>query len=306
MAGIGRDFKFRRLLHRVGESLLRQDLDSLVFMCRDVIPLARMERVRSPTDLWQALSERGKLTKDDLSYLALLMSSIGKENLLGDFEAHGFPVVTAVKDADYQFQESILKVAHNLTSTEVKELAHLFQDYIKLIPDKVFSATQLFQMLLQRQVISLTNLHPLFYSLVAIGRSDLTNYFSHYLPPPCSSAFPTAMDITCGKSVCHLLEYFLGDSFYFQISMLEISLQAANFFLIKTCSCPGMRLLNRLVFLLSDKDHVVLSLLRILFLHTPMEVPPPLKKHNLFMMQLPHYSHPQRTCRYPPIFYLLD
>lgn len=186
-AGI-RDIEFRKLLYRVGESLPRQDLDSLTFMCHDVIPVARMERVRCATDLWQALTERGKLTKNDLSYLTLLMGSIGRESLLGELQAQGFPVLVPVKNAEYLFKESLLKVAHNLSSTDVKELTYLFQENIRLNSDKVFSATQLFQMLLQRQIISPSNLELLWDGLVDIGRTDLTNHIGHYLPLPTKAA----------------------------------------------------------------------------------------------------------------------
>lgn len=182
-----RNLDFRKLLYRLGESLSRQDVDSLIFMCRDVIPVARMERVQSAVDLWEALSGAGKLTKSDLSYLSLLMDSIGRQNLLVDLQAHGFSVVAPVKNAEYMFHESLLKVAHNLSSIEVKELTYMFHE---LNSDKVFSATQMFLMLLQRQIISPTNLQPLCGGLEVIGRSDLTNYISHYLPSLPRNAAP--------------------------------------------------------------------------------------------------------------------
>ena len=199
-AGIN-EFEYRALLYRVGKNLSRHDLEGLTFMCRDIIPVARMERVRSATDLWQALTEKGKLTKNDLSYISLLMSSIGRENLLSGFQAQGCLILATVKNFDYLFQESLLKVANNLSSTEVKELTYLFQENIRLNSDKVFSATQLFQVLLQRQIISPTNLEPLFDGLVDIRRSDLTNYISHYLPA--SNTSPSHGRLI---TLCHLLE----------------------------------------------------------------------------------------------------
>ena len=183
MAG-NRDLQFRTQLYRLGEQLTRQDLDSLTFLCRDIIPVARMERVRSPTDLWQALSERGKLSKHDLSYLTSLLNSIDKVNLLEGLQEHGFPTGSLQRDAEYKFKEDLLKVALSLTATEVKELSYLFQAWVQINPDKMFSATQMFQVLLQRQIISPSNIEPLFEGLENIGRSDITKYIACYLPRP--------------------------------------------------------------------------------------------------------------------------
>ena len=195
-----RDLLFRKLLHRLGENLSRQDLDSLTFMCRDVVSVARMERVQSSSDLWQALTERNKLSKNDLSYLALLMSSIGRENLLDGLQTNGFSILTPVKSAGCLFLESLLKIAQNLSSTEIKDMTYLFEE---INSDNVFSATQLFQTLLQRQIISPTNVQRLCDSLVALGRCDLTDHISHYLPPPPRNT-ESQLRATHSK-LCHVL-----------------------------------------------------------------------------------------------------
>ena len=178
------DFQFRTLLYRLGEKLTRQDLDNLLFLCRDIIPVARMERVRTATDLWQALSEKGQLSRHDLSFLATLMDSIDRLNVLDDFFAQGFAVGSPKKTPNYLFLESLLKVGQNLTASEVKDLSYMLQGSVLVNPDKVFSATQMFQMLLQRQVISPANVRPLTAALQSIGRSDATKHLANYVPMP--------------------------------------------------------------------------------------------------------------------------
>lgn len=178
------DLKFRAQLYRLGEKLTRQDLENLTFLCRDVIPVARMERVRSATDLWQALSERGQLTKHDLSFLYTLMSSIDRVNLLDELHAHGFPLGSIKKNPEYLFLESLLKVSVSLTASEVKDLSYMLQASVQSNPDKMFSATQMFQVLIQRQLIGPGDVKVLTTGLEAIGRTDTLKYLWNYMPRP--------------------------------------------------------------------------------------------------------------------------
>ena len=53
---------FRRCLNHISQNLSRQQFDEMKFMCKDVIPYAKMEKVHVGIDLFQALEERGRLT----------------------------------------------------------------------------------------------------------------------------------------------------------------------------------------------------------------------------------------------------
>ena len=53
---------FRRCLNHISQNLSRQHFDEMKFMCKDVIPYARMEKIHGGIDLFQALEERGRLT----------------------------------------------------------------------------------------------------------------------------------------------------------------------------------------------------------------------------------------------------
>ena len=54
-----RRIAFRRCLGHISQNLSRQQFDDMKFMCKDVIPLARMEKIHGALDLFQALEERG-------------------------------------------------------------------------------------------------------------------------------------------------------------------------------------------------------------------------------------------------------
>lgn len=175
---------FRKLLYRLGEKLTPQDLDSLIFICRGTLRASRMERVRSGTELFQALSERGKLSANDLSYLVQILASIGKDNLLDDLAAAGFPTSVSSKpvDKDYMFQECLVKVAQDLQSVDVEKATFVLGSTVEhLNTQKIFSATQLFQILQQRQIITVGNLRPLYDVLLEIGRKDCTSHINLYL-----------------------------------------------------------------------------------------------------------------------------
>lgn len=179
-----RQLSFRKYLYRLGEKLTSQDLDSLIFICRGTLRASRLDRVRTGTELFQALSERGKLSADDLAYLSQILASIGKENLLGDLEAAGFTTSLPSKstDSDYLFQECLVKIAQDLTSLDVEKASFVLGPTLgNLDPQKVFSATQLFQILQQRQLITISNLRLLYDALMEIGRKDATSHINAYL-----------------------------------------------------------------------------------------------------------------------------
>lgn len=208
-----RQLTFRKLLFRLGEKLSSQDLDSLIFVCKGALRASRMDRVRSGTELFQALSERGKLSANDLSYLAQILASIGKENLLSDLQVAGFPTALSPGhiDKEYMFQECLVRVAQDLTSLEVEKAIFVLGSNLgHLNSQKVFSATQLFQILQQRQLITASNLRPLYDALLEIGRKDATSHINLYLQRVgLASYMPSETLVNNGEfSDCWMTLYF--------------------------------------------------------------------------------------------------
>ena len=215
-----RQLSFRKLLFRLGEKLSRQDLHNLCFLCKGtrVIRAARMEKISSPTELFQALTERGKLSSDDLGYLAQILTSIGKDNLLSDLKGAGYPVLVSPEtyDVNYMFQECLLKVAMDLTSLELERiLFFLDPDVGHVSSDKFYSATHLFEVLQQRQSITSTNLRPLYDALLEIGRKDATCHILSYMQRANLSSYlpndsqPSNGEFTKLASVLYLGLFFL-------------------------------------------------------------------------------------------------
>ena len=88
---------FRRCLNRLSNQLSRQNLDDMKFVCKDHVPVARMERVRGALDLFQALEERGELSMNDTSFLVKVLVGIERSNLVADLIAAGFAPPDAVQ-----------------------------------------------------------------------------------------------------------------------------------------------------------------------------------------------------------------
>lgn len=187
--------KFRGTMARIANQLSRMNVEELKFMCQGVVPVARMERVRGALELFQALEERGKLSMDNLSFLSQILISVGCDRVLGELERDGFAVSRApprenlpaagMPDHDakeYLFTECLMQITHGLKSEEVQSLSYTWSDpYLGINMDRIFSATQLFQLLQQRQVITPDDLRPLFDGLYQIGRSDLCHKINSYL-----------------------------------------------------------------------------------------------------------------------------
>lgn len=72
----------RGLLLAVSDELDGAELAALKFLCRDHIPWRRLEDVRTPHDLFEALQEKAMLEPGNLAFLRELLYRIGRIDLL--------------------------------------------------------------------------------------------------------------------------------------------------------------------------------------------------------------------------------
>ena len=208
--------EFRRCLNRLSNQLSRQNVEDMKFVCKDHVPVSRMERVMSSLDIFQALEERGKLSHTDTSFLVKVLVSIERSNLVSELVSAGFAKPDSLQrqqalpplqgglrtmqppgdqgssghGRELLFNEMLLKIAQNLSARDVESLTFTLCDSVLgMNADRVSSATQLFQLLQQRQIVTPTNLQALFNELENIGRSDLSKKINNYLTeigrPPC-------------------------------------------------------------------------------------------------------------------------
>ena len=186
--------KFRKALLRISGQLSRQDLDYIKFLCEDDVPRSRMERVRSGTDLFNALEERGKLSVKNLAFLVNVLTTINRAPLVDVcLKDEGFMIPPSTLQVagprgqispqalQFMFRECLVKIAMGLQSTEVNNLVYVFQPKLQISPDTVFSTTNLFTLLMQRQFLTPTDLRLLHDSLGDIQRYDLMRVINDFM-----------------------------------------------------------------------------------------------------------------------------
>ena len=190
--------KLRSSLIRISNQLARHNLEDLKFLCRDVVPMARMETVSNAIDLFTALEEMDKLLLDDLEFLGRILTSIGRKRLLLELESDGFnvpvwhsnrPDIELTEDEashcpiskEYLFTECLMKIAQELPSMPVAALSFKWSSVVPSPGRSDISAHRLFQTLQQRVIIAPDNPRWLYNDLHEIGRSDLAQKINDYL-----------------------------------------------------------------------------------------------------------------------------
>lgn len=195
---------FRRALNRVAAELGRQDLDNLKFMCKDVIPESKLEKTRSALDLFTSLEERGKLGVDNLEFLTNCLATIGRHRTLSHLRVAGFsvpdptvngsspvqlpspvsqqpPSSTSPSSEEFLFRQLLMQIAQQLQSNQVDQLAFNWcEPYLGITRENIYSATQLFTLMQQRDIITPSNLDLLYHELNEIGRRDLMKLIDDY------------------------------------------------------------------------------------------------------------------------------
>ncbi len=172
---------FRVALLRVSDQLTNQQLDYLKFLSRSVLTNSRIDKIRSSLDLFYALEERGKLSANNTTFLHQMLNSAGYNEArrqLAEFPPFNGIVET---DQNYLFYECLLRVAMDLESGEFDTMKYYFKDQLKQNVQKIYTATELFQLLIQRQIVRTTDLKQLFYALIETGRADLCDKVNLYM-----------------------------------------------------------------------------------------------------------------------------
>lgn len=75
---------FRIMLNNLAHLLSERDLQSMKYLCRDLIPRGRLENIEDPLDLWDALEQRDQLGVNNTRFLRQLLTygTEGRRDLL--------------------------------------------------------------------------------------------------------------------------------------------------------------------------------------------------------------------------------
>ena len=198
---------FRVILLRVNEQVSNQQLESLKFLSRTVIPNAHMDRIRQPLDLFNQLEQRGKLSPDYVGFLRLLLESADCSDALRELQYASSPGVEQ-GDQEFHFRKCLLRIAVELNSVEFDGLKFTLKEKLKQSTDRIYSATDLFQLLIQRQIVTSTDLRALYDLLFNMGRKDLCEVVNKYMLAIQRQPYQMLNQGTCTLVTCCNLSTF--------------------------------------------------------------------------------------------------
>lgn len=94
--------EMRRMLVQLNNLIQPDELCSMKFLCKDIIPLRKREEIRNSIDLFNELEQRGKLKWDDVSFVGYLLRNAcyGRTDVLDIFSTYK-PLERSEFDAEY-------------------------------------------------------------------------------------------------------------------------------------------------------------------------------------------------------------
>lgn len=181
-------------LKRLADQLTRSDLQSMLVMSKDLIPVSHQEKVDSPLDLLRALEEYGFLSPKDTSILGILLEH--KQHLLeylkpiastsGSEMAAQFSSTTTqyhtqpnTKPCVSKYQSLLRHVGESLSCQEVEHLKTL-QPLCTLATGSAVTGTQLMLHWEQLGLVSALEIGFLCKVLHTIGRQSLCQEVAIY------------------------------------------------------------------------------------------------------------------------------
>lgn len=75
------DSNFRSLLLQLSNNLTRKELQALKFLCRDVVPRDKLEKINHGFELFEALENLKKLSVRDRDFLASKLIAVNRTDL---------------------------------------------------------------------------------------------------------------------------------------------------------------------------------------------------------------------------------
>lgn len=179
--------KFRKALLRISNELRKKDFEYIKFLCEDDVPKSKMEHIISGIDLFNALEERGKISEKNLGLLVKILATIPRYDLIQFLREEGFVIPTQVtspmthNSQMFLFRECLVKIADRLHLENVDALIFILQQELQVSRDTLSSTMELFKLMMQRQIITATNLKELHHALWALDRYDLVRLIHDYL-----------------------------------------------------------------------------------------------------------------------------
>ncbi|EDO44917.1 predicted protein [Nematostella vectensis] len=151
---------FRALLLKISDELTSENLSSMRFVCRDVIPAGRLEHFRRPIDMFVEFERLNRLDEKNRDFLASILVQIGRPDLRN--------LLLEITDSTGNVQQVYWKVLGRKLGLKENIIESIDVDY-RRIQEKAY------QMLLawQRTMSKKATVQALMDGLARSGRRDL-------------------------------------------------------------------------------------------------------------------------------------
>ncbi|NWW49822.1 CASPA protein, partial [Pedionomus torquatus] len=128
----GVSLKFRQQLLLIDENLVAEDVAALKFLCTDLLPIRKLENVKSAVDIFQLLMAEEYLKEEDTFLLAELLYRMKCHSLLKKLGYSKEKVQECLheKGRVSPYRQMLYELSENITDDMLKDIIFLLQNYL--------------------------------------------------------------------------------------------------------------------------------------------------------------------------------
>lgn len=177
----------RKNLVEIGEELGKVDVESLKFLCKDVLPRRSIQKMDRATQIFISLLEKGKLKPDDGDFLLQCLYYMKKHNIIKKLGYRCEDIEKNIKEKKYKvtpYRAMLFELSEDLDKDEIETIKFSMKEKYSMKKnqmDRLRSGLNIMDTLETDGHIDETNVKDLEnFILQVLGRDDLKKYFDEY------------------------------------------------------------------------------------------------------------------------------
>ncbi|KAJ8320078.1 hypothetical protein KUTeg_001665 [Tegillarca granosa] len=177
----------RKNLVEIGEELGKVDVESLKFLCKDVLPRRSIQKMDRATQIFISLLEKGKLKPDDGDFLLQCLYYMKKHNIIKKLGYRCEDIEKNIKEKKYKvtpYRAMLFELSEDLDTDEIETIKFSIKEKYSMKKnqmDRLRSGLNIMDTLETDGHIDETNVKDLEnFILQVLGRDDLKKYFDEY------------------------------------------------------------------------------------------------------------------------------
>ncbi|XP_013381129.1 caspase-8 [Lingula anatina] len=175
---------FRMLLKKVDEQLVSRDLNAIKFLCRDVLPHSKLEKINRGLALFTELEYKGLLSPNNLKLLEECLFRIQRADLLKQMGFSLRDMKNKIEQHGEQlspFRVLLHDIAEDVSKSEVESMKFIAQAHVpRYKTENAKDLQTLFVALEQQNLLTPDDLDVLVEMVQCIDRKDLLTKIDSY------------------------------------------------------------------------------------------------------------------------------